>query len=361
MPPTDAVTDVPTAPWLFTCRHTFEDTLCAELRRMAVPFSQAQTLAPGLVQLQLPSTWPLLDANPAYALQVLANAEEVRGPSIRALAEPIADHLRTLLDGREGAWDLHALVPGQLKGNPKPPLRRRADLIRDAVLERLKVTARWALKRRVADGRKLDVLAQFVLLDETQLWFAVTPVTPLFDGATWPATLSAGLADVADDDIAPASSYRKLVEALACLDVAPQPGEMCVDLGACPGGWTRVLLTHGAHVTAVDRAPLAPHLMADARVTFLPADAFAWRPAQPVAWLVSDIIAFPERVRELLAAWLPERLCERFVVQVKFKGDPDWPAVDAAQEAAIDAGYHVLVRHFFNDKNELTLMGKRGD
>ena len=179
--------------------------------------------------------------------------------------------------------------------------------------------------------------------------------------ATWPATLPAGLADVPDDDIAPASSYRKLVEAFACLDRAPQPGDACVDLGACPGGWTRVLLQHGADVTAVDRAPLAPHLMADPRVTFLPADAFAFRPPQPVAWLVSDVIAFPERVGELLAGWLPSQLCERFVVQIKFKGEPDWLAVEAAKWVATDAGYRVVARHFFNDKNELTLMGGRGD
>ncbi len=351
----------PAAPWLFTCRHTYEPTLVAEMRHRRIPFLRAGELAPGLVRADLPTDVLLAACNPAYALQVLPHAVEVFAPSIRALAEPIADKLRTVLDAHPGAWDLHALVPGQFKGNPKPPMRRRADLIQEAVLERLKTTARWALKRRVAGGRQLAVLAQFVLLDEGQVWFSVTPVHALQDGATWPATLPAGLADVPDDDVAPASSYRKLVEAFACLDAAPRAGDVCVDLGACPGGWTRVLLQHGAQVTAVDRAPLAPHLMTDPLVTFLSVDAFAWRPPEPVAWLVSDIIAFPERVRELLAAWLPDRLCERFVVQIKFKGDPDWPAVDAAQATAVAAGYHVLARHFFNDKNELTLMGKRGD
>ncbi len=351
----------PSTPWLLTCRHTFEPTLLAELHHLRLPFTHAAELAPGLLRVGLPANLAVTACNPAYALQILPNAREVFAPSIRALAEPIADALRAQLDAHPGAWDVHALVPGQLKGNPKPPMRRRADLIRDAVLERLRATARWALKRRIADGRQLGILAQFILLDEGQLWFAVTPVQPLLDGATWPATLPAGLANVPDDDVAPASSYRKLVEALACLDVAPRAGDACVDLGACPGGWTRVLLQHDALVTAVDRAPLAPHLMANPRVTFLATDAFAWRPPQPVAWLVSDIIAFPERVGELLAAWLPPRLCERFVVQIKFKGDPDWPAVAAAQAVALAAGYQVLTRHFFNDKNELTLMGKRGD
>ncbi len=348
-------------PWLFTCRHTFEPTLVAELRALQPDIARTRVLAPGLVRADLPPGTPPLSCNPAYALQVLPEATELFAPSIRALAEPVADALRLALDGLDGTWDVHALVPGQLKGNPKPPMRRRADLIRDAVLERLRTTARWALKRRAAGGRQVAVLAQFLLLDEGQLWFAVGPVQPLAVGGTWPATLPAGLADVADDDVAPASSYRKLVEAFACLDRSPGAGELCVDLGACPGGWTRVLLQHGAHVTAVDRAPLAPHLLADPRVTFASADAFAWLPPAPVAWLVSDIIAFPERVGELLAAWLPQRLCANFVVQLKFKGEPDWPAVRAAIAVAQAANYHVLARHFFNDKNELTLMGRRGD
>ena len=348
-------------PWLFTCRHTFESTLLDELRVLQPSLRKPVELAPGLLRVHLPADLSPVLVNPAYALQVLPHAIEHFAPSIRGLAEPIADALRAQLDVHGGTWDLHALVPGQLKGNPKPPMRRRADLIREAVLERLKTTARWALRRRVVGGRDVAILPQFLLLDEGQLWLSVSPVHPLGAGGTWPATLPAGLADVPDDDVAPASSYRKLVEAFACLDAAPRPGDACVDLGACPGGWTRVLLQHGAHVTAVDRAPLAPHLMADPRVTFLPTDAFAFRPEQPIAWLVSDIIAFPERVGELLAGWLPAGLCARFVVQIKFKGEPDWPAVQAAQKVATDAGYQVITRHFFNDKNELTLMGKRGD
>lgn len=338
---------------LLTCRHTYEQTLLDELQRAGM--ASGDDLLPGLVRVPVDVAAP-----PAYALQVLPHAELWHAPSIRALAQPLVARLKTALDGQTGTWDVHALVPGQLKGTPKPLLRRRADLVRDAVLEELKTTARWAMKRHQPGGRSLQTLGQFVLLDETHLWHSVAPVQPLMLGATWPATLPAGLADVADDDVAPASSYRKLVEALACLNVAPQPGDVCVDLGACPGGWTRVLLTHGAKVYAVDRAPLAPHLMADRRVSYVAGDAFAWRPPEPVTWLVSDIVAFPERVRELLATWLAPRLCRHFVVQMKFKGEPDWSALAAAQDVVAAAGYQLITRHFFNDKNELTLMGTLG-
>ena len=102
-----------TAPWLFTCRHTFESTLLAEMRHLQLPLMRAVELAPGLLRVDLPPETPILAANPAYALQILPNATEVFAPSIRALALPIAEALRVALDGQPGTWDLHALVPGQ--------------------------------------------------------------------------------------------------------------------------------------------------------------------------------------------------------------------------------------------------------
>jgi 23S rRNA (cytidine2498-2'-O)-methyltransferase len=329
------------ATWLWTCRHTFESTLCEELGRLGV---QARPVLPGLVRadgLGPASEAELRRLDAVYALQVLPDAQEIAGESVKALAQGVAHACKDL----QGDWRLHALVPGQLKGQPKPLLRHRADLIADAVRRRRKSTA------------VPDALGQVLLLEPTRAWVSASPVVKLPPNQGWPSPLPAGLADVADDFTAPASSYRKLEEALACMGVLPRPGDTAVDLGASPGGWTRVLRRHGAQVTAVDRAALAPHLMADAGVTLVQGDAFSWRPPQPVDWLVSDIIAFPERVPELLAAWCGPRLCRHFVVQMKFKGAPDWSAMAEARAVAERCGYVVRGKHFFNDKNEVTWVG----
>ena len=83
----------------------------------------------------------------------------------------------------------------------------------------------------------------------------------------------------------PSSAYRKLLEAFACAHAEPQPGAVCVDLGACPGGWSAAMLRKGAVVTAVDRQPLAPGVMADPRLTFVQGDAFTFAPEHtPVDW-----------------------------------------------------------------------------
>ncbi len=58
----------------------------------------------------------------------------------------------------------------------------------------------------------------------------------------------------------------KLLEALAVFDIKLLPRSVALDLGAAPGGWTRVLRQHEQYVTAVDPADLHPSLAADSHV-----------------------------------------------------------------------------------------------
>ena len=145
---------------------------------------------------------------------------------------------------------------------------------------------------------------------------------------------------------------------MACLG---EPTCTCrvVDLGACPGGWTAALRRIGCHVTAVDRSPLAPELMVDDGVTFIQGDAFTFAPVDEprrVDWLVSDVIAYPERVAELLERWCGCGWAHTMVVTMKFQGDADWDALERACDVARAHHYDVRPKHFFSNKNEVTLM-----
>ena len=80
-------------------------------------------------------------------------------------------------------------------------------------------------------------------------------------------------------------------------------------------------------MVAVDRSPLCKELMADGKVTFVQGDAFTFEPAQAQAggWMVSDVIAYPERVTELLERWAGGGWAERMVLTMKFQGErPSW-------------------------------------
>ncbi len=345
--------------WLFTCRHEHEPRLVEELTRLGCEPAALRTLLPGLVQADgLGEATPdgLARMDPVWALQVLPAALAISGASIRKLARAAVDGLAAGLDEFDGAWRLHGLVPGMFKGQPKPAMGRRLTLLIEAVQDELKRRRRRAWRRLAADEREPQALAQLLLLGPEQAWVCLSPCLDLPVGGHWPSLLPAGLAAVANDPAAPSSAFRKLDEALACMGRWPRDGDSAVDLGAAPGGWSHVMLRHGARVQAVDRSPLAEPLMRHPRLHWQRGDAFRFRPSAPVDWLVADVAAYPERVAELLADWCGERLARTMVVQMKFKGETDWQALDAALATARRHGYSARARHFFNDKNEVTLM-----
>jgi len=158
---------------------------------------------------------------------------------------------------------------------------------------------------------------------------------------------------VEDKSGPPNRAYLKLWEALTLLGRRPGPGESCLDLGASPGGWTWALQRLGAHVLAVDKAPLAPAIAALPNVQFMKASAFALAPGdvEPVDWLVSDIVCYPERLYRLAEAWLASGRARNMVCTVKFQGATD---TAAARRFAGVPGSRLI--HLHHNKHELTWM-----
>jgi 23S rRNA (cytidine2498-2'-O)-methyltransferase len=58
----------------------------------------------------------------------------------------------------------------------------------------------------------------------------------------------------------------KLLEALEVFAINLPPRGVALDLGAAPGGWSRVLRQHGQYVTAIDPGVLDPRIAADPNV-----------------------------------------------------------------------------------------------
>ena len=157
-----------------------------------------------------------------------------------------------------------------------------------------------------------------------------------------------------EDHIGPPSrAYLKLWEALTRLGAWPGPGDTCLDLGASPGGWTFVLASLGASVTAIDKAPLEPRVAAMPGVTWREGSAFALAP-EAVDWLVCDVIAYPDRLLALVQRWVASGLARNIVCTVKFQGATDHAA--AAAFAAIPGG---RLTHLFHNKHELTFWWQR--
>ena len=159
------------------------------------------------------------------------------------------------------------------------------------------------------------------------------------------------VAFIEDKTSPPNRAYLKLWEAFTLLQTKPEQGELCLDLGASPGGWTWVLQRCGARVLAVDKAPLAPAVARLPGVEFRRASAFALDPASvgPVDWLFCDVICYPTRLLKLVQRWLAAALARRFVCTLKFQGETDHATARAF--AAIPGS---RLMHLSHNKHELT-------
>lgn len=109
----------------------------------------------------------------------------------------------------------------------------------------------------------------------------------------------------------------KVDEALESLALAPGRGDLCVDLGAAPGGWTERLLQRGARVIAVDPANMAPHLQGHGKLRHVKDSAFSFEPDDPADWLFCDMAWRPLEVAQLLAKWGRRGWASQLVANIK--------------------------------------------
>ena len=160
---------------------------------------------------------------------------------------------------------------------------------------------------------------------------------------------------VEDRESAPSRAYLKLWETFTLLGVAPGPGELCLDLGSSPGGWSWVLASLGARVFSVDKAPLDPRISAMANVDHCLGSGFGLDPAlagtpdAPVDWVFSDMACYPERLLTLIQRWLDAKTCRNFVCTLKFQAETDHAT---ARAFAAIPGSRLL--HLAHNKHELT-------
>ncbi|HWI25877.1 MAG TPA: SAM-dependent methyltransferase [Stellaceae bacterium] len=157
-----------------------------------------------------------------------------------------------------------------------------------------------------------------------------------------------------EDRLAPPSrAYLKLWELFTVTGEKPRPGELCLDLGSSPGGWTWVLQSLGARVISVDKAPLAPRIAELPGVEVRRESAFALEPKKVggIDWLFSDVVCYPRRLLALVERWLAAGTCRRFVCTLKFQGPTDHETV---RSFAAIPGSRLL--HLHQNKHELTWM-----
>lgn len=170
------------------------------------------------------------------------------------------------------------------------------------------------LARHFPVEEKIPSIGAFSLLDKNTLIYSTKRLRK------WPQ----GKCYFIEDKINPPNrAYLKLWEALTLLEKYPRSGDTVLDLGASPGGWTYVMQSLGAYVTAVDKAPLDPKIAQLPHINYLQQSAFAIDPMQldqNYDWVLSDVACYPDRAYALIMKWIESEKAKQMIFTIKLQG-----------------------------------------
>jgi 23S rRNA (cytidine2498-2'-O)-methyltransferase len=77
-------------------------------------------------------------------------------------------------------------------------------------------------------------------------------------------------------------------------------------------------------------------------------------------WMISDVVAFPKRILDLLENWVGGSLCRFFIVTLKFRGQEDYPMLEDVKRLLEPHCEDFFLRRLRSNKNEITVMGATG-
>lgn len=184
-------------------------------------------------------------------------------------------------------------------------------------------------------------LGSWTLIDENTMLAAGHCESPMPHGE-W---------NFCEDKINPPSrAYLKLWELFTRFGCHPGREDICLDLGASPGGWTFVLAQCAKAVIAFDRSPLDPRISACANVSFEAKDAFKIKLSDypQASWIFSDVVCYPDKLFSFVSNLVREYPEKRYVFTIKFQG---------SEHGEIISRFRTLpghITHLSHNKHELT-------
>jgi 23S rRNA (cytidine2498-2'-O)-methyltransferase len=163
------------------------------------------------------------------------------------------------------------------------------------------------------------------------------------------------------DDSRISRSEFKLLEAIEVFGLSLPTEGLALDLGAAPGGWTRLLLDRGLRVIAVDPAALDRRVAARAGVTQIRMTAERYRPSAPACRvLVNDMRLRAEASVGIMASYA-DRLQPGGIAVMTLKlperGVTSRAVLDLVDRClgALGKSYTVVrARQLFHNRSEIT-------
>ncbi len=252
--------------------------------------------------------------------------------------------------------ELEALA--EAAGEFRPRMKKnRTFSVQARALEGSPVTAReveTALEESLRDAASFDRNKPFVVISvvvgPNEAWMGLSAADDNL--SPW----NGGQHHLAKREDQISRAEFKLSEALEAFHLRPKKGQRVLDLGAAPGGWSRIFAERGLKVTAVDPAQLDPRLkgVEHQRMT---AQKYLKTTTAPYHWLLNDMKMDAVESAKLTVEFFP-RLARSANVLMTLK----LPEGDSAPEKLAQAlkelhvAYQILqVKQLFHNRNEVTV------
>lgn len=350
------------------CQAGFQDLLAAELQEQGVRVTEdgpgwvraegavataagrPEDVSDSSVQPERARTQRLAD-HLVFAHQVLLDPVEVKGESVNALAQRLAELFFDRLRGErvEQPWPCVFDCPAEIVG-----LGRRVAGVEKAFHELLRKKISRVARLATPSLPRSPGLHRGWVVYFTDFGRAVAARELWLNGQR----------RMADDERAPSRSYLKVEEAYVVFGREPREGETVVDLGAAPGGWSYSAAKHGARVLALDNGPLKGGALDHPNIEHRRVDAFGFSPEPGVVydWMFCDLVEDPHHVlAHIVEPWLSRAWCRRFVVNLKFGRVAPMPFLKQIRGADGVFARHApgfRVRHLYHDREEFTVVGE---
>lgn len=345
----------------FLCGDGWEQALCDELAGIK-PGEKFFSPAPGLVVGG--SGRGKFKSEPVFARQWLPNCLEIDGESIARLVQEMGPVVDSYLDEGWLPWTFVCHTPDAFTEDSERYLKTgaRTTLLQEKFLERMAKYRKRTMERfedwNNVNEKRPCIVIQAVMTSNSKLWLSIAERFKTRTGRFVPFLWRKNPGQVEHDHLAPCRSYYKIEEAWLQSGFTPRKNDLCVDLGAAPGGWTWSALKRGARVIAVDFAELKKHVENHANCEHSIDNGYAFMPQRQVDWMFCDMIVKPMATLGLLERWLEQKACRKFVVNIKFRGKDPSTILAAVEELKAKWQIPVLVvRHLYYDRNEITLIG----
>lgn len=269
---------------------------------------------------------------------------------LHAMADEIATHLAAKL-GAATEYVLQVFVPDSDDGNR---LAQRVQALQDVIALRIRTAIPTSERVLDIEQRREPIpMAQVCMFAPDAAAVGVIASDVALSRA------AGGRTRMRLSGAFPSRAARKVEEAFAWLGMSPGPGELCVDLGAAPGGWSWVLLERRARVIAVDPARMDEKLQNDRRLRHIQGDAFKFTPDEPVDWLLCDMVWRPIEVARMLGRWARLRNTRMLVSNFKLPMKRKVEMLQEIKRTLSEAGFtSIRTRQLYHDRDEITLTAR---